>query len=548
MALGLPTIPVNPEDVLAAQQFGVAASAQPAPAAKIPMQVGGAPVLMDQATGAITAPDITTTTTTGGSSGGSRVPETDKIKAAEENQAETRQMAEAAQQKLTAAKLDEQTFRAEQAERQTALLQQQMDDQAKLRAAEDAKVTEALTGLRARQQEQQGFKPETYRESMGTFRQALAAIGVGLGQYSSAINGTPNTAFQIFQAGEQAHQAKQRALIEQKAKAVEDATGNLQLANETRNKAFAALNEQYLLKNKYLQNLIEAKIARIPKVAAEGQAELAKLRADHDKTEMDTAKMLAGTKTWEGPKTSTTTVGGKPSATTGGRLLPGARDIEAAATAEVMEGKANKLDELTKQGFAPTPAQVAEVHNNELQFLARQHKESASVWQNLIGQIGRGANVFPDSIFPKNMKQETREWIRHQRDLWHSEAVALYGLGWLSTPENYAHVAEARAPKIGDTQADILEKGEVTSKQAHIQNRLFHEAGKTWRQADMVEASKAVAERGAPAPAGEAPKPHKRDFAQERRDIARAQSILKSKTATAKQKRAAQIYLDQGGE
>lgn len=332
-------------------------------------------------------------------------------------------------------------------------------------------------------------------EEPSTFSRIMGAVAMGLGAYGSALTGSPNYAYEIIKTNQQrdldAKKLKLQGALE-RMKAAGTSFENIDKWSKTQQERLMAISKAQI-------GAVDASVSRMlapfPKAQQEWAQKAAELKAENAAKIANFVQSATGTTSTSGRSNEgvkVTTVEGKEGGM-GGRMMPGARDIEAAATAEVMEGKAQKLDELTKAGHAPTPEEIAQVHNNELQFLARTHAESKSTWANIAGQIGRGVNVFPDSIFPKGMKQETREWIRHQRDLWHSEAVALYGLGWLSTPENYAHVAEARAPKIGDTQADILEKGEVTSKQAHIQNMLFRQAGKPWRQVEKREADRARA-------------------------------------------------------
>jgi hypothetical protein len=550
----------TPEEILMAQQMGMLAapsgeSAQSQPAL-VPMQIGGIGAFANPTTGAITAPDVTSTTTKAPTASETKVPRTPDIAAASDKLAGAEGQALAAQDRKTSQAIQEETFRAEQKDREAQQAKAQLAEVQAANKAADDRLAEATQQVRARQEEYRNFKPTSYVEDMGTLRRVLSAIGMGLGHYSSAMTGAPNTAYQIYANQENAHREKQKAIAEKKAQDIEMATGDVNVANEFRKRTLTAINDRYLATNAYLQRQIDAKVARIPKAAADGEATKAALARDYGKAELEQANLLAGHRTTQEEEKSTTVVEGKGAGETGRARLPGQRDLEGAATAEIMDEKATWLDKHPEA--APTPEQVTAVHNNEMQYLARIHAESKSTWANIEGQIARGLDIFPSSIYPPDMKQDTRTWIRHQRDLWHAEAVALYEHGWLANPDIYQAVAEARAPKMGDTQQDIVEKGKFTSKQAHIFQQLQREAGKVWRQVEKREA-----ERGAPAATteeqiktrnrAEARKIEKanpvppRDFAQERKDILRARAILKDPKSTPAQRAAAERFQVQMG-
>jgi len=549
MAFGQPAIPINPEDMMLADQMGGGQPATAPAPAKVPIQIGSSPALMDPTTGAISAPDITSTTSKSASVDTTSIPETPKIQAAESSLQDTREMAESAQKQMAAAKVQEEAFRAEQVDRENQLLKEQMAAKEEARKNEDARVADALTALRARQAEQGAFKSKTFGESMGTFRTALAAIGTGLGAWGASRGGGPNTAFDIFKAGEQAHQAKQREIIEQNAAKVEAAGGNLKAANEMRTRALSVLDEQYLQKNKFLQNMIEAKIKRIPKAAADGQAELAKLRKDYDAVEMDVAQKQAGTKTVHGPESSTTTVSGKSSiGQTGARALPSTNDIADYSTYEELDKKANRLDALTKQGSIPTPAQMDEYANQTNLIVGRQMKESHGNVDVFLGRLGRALDAIPTSAYPQNMTKEQREWLRLHTEMAHQVGVRKFGQSAMSQPESYHEFVDPLLYNRGNTIEEGAEKANALSDQMHTTFRNLRYLSKTGAREDAYESKTAAQSRvnSRSESSGKSEQP-KRDYKAERSDIAEATRIMKAQGSTPRQKAAAQRFLDQFG-
>lgn len=386
MAFGQLPVPVDPNELLLSQPMpGASALQQPAappPPQLSPMQVGGTTVFANPVTGEVSAPPVTSTTEKNPTWATTKAPETAKIQAAEASSAETRTMAEEAAKQLASAKVQEETFRAEQTTRENELLKQQMAEREASLKDQDARVSAELTNLRARQAEQASMKPTTYVEDMGTFRHALASIGVALGAYAATRSGGPNTAFEIFKAGEQSHREKQRALVDQNAAQIEQATGNVRAANEMRTRAMAAIDEKYLLKNKFLQNMIEAKIKAIPTAAASGQAELAKLRKDYDATEMDVAQKLAGTRTDQGPEKSTTTVEGKAQP---GTTNPSPQfDKTLAIYGDAMDSAIKEMDSLPR----PTQKELETAQNNEslLEAASEQNKTYGGAARTIVGR------------------------------------------------------------------------------------------------------------------------------------------------------------------
>jgi len=552
----------TPEELLMAQQLGMLAAPSgevppPAPQpALVPMQVGGVGAFANPATGAITAPDVTSTTTKDPTSSETHVPKTPAIAAASGKLAGSEEQALAAQDRKTSQAIQEETFRAEQKDREAQQAKAQLAELQAANKASDERLAEATQRVRARQEEYRNFKPTSYVEDMGTLRRVLSAIGMGLGHYSSAMTGAPNTAYQIYASQENAHREKQKAIAEKKAQEIEMATGDVNAANDFRRRTLATINDRYLATNAYLQRQIDGKIARIPKAAADGEATKAALARDYGKAELEQANLLAGHKTTQEKEVSQTVVQGKTALAT---EQPGGKVTEAESKkAQYAAGMQDSIRVIKEAKEQLTEDDLRQLNANIQSMRAQVESATKGIARPFWNSKLQAAGILPEQ-FTEGIDDEkgplVNAWLNATGLLIRDQSGAA-----ITNAEDFTN-SQKKMPQPKDGPKAVAEKLRVIELDASNMERLagkeayyrLHGEYPSWAQpqqpsapAQTPEAIKARNRAEARKIAKADPVPP-RDFAQERKDILRARAILKDPKSTPAQRAAAERYQVQMG-
>lgn len=377
---------------------------------------------------------------------------------------------------------------AYQAQQKAKLAATEAQQRAAIEAERARRLDEAIKRMDAATLQYQKDSAKLF-EKPSTFTNIMRGIASGLGAYGAIVGHSQNFAQQAIEAGMQHDLEEKKAILAaslEKMKYAGLAPEHIQ--------QWAQQQQQNLLAQQQAQlNVIESRaqtmLAPFPQQQAKVQQVTAELR---EKQKAEAAKFLGehlGNTREEIGEKVTTVAGDKAQ----GRL-PSASDVGETATADVMARKADRLEKLDKEGFAPTPEEIVQLKNNERQFLSQAHKEGSSTWSNLVGQVGRGAGIMPNGVFPEGMRPETKEWFRLQTELAHAQAVKFYGgMSWMTNPETYQHAMAPRSPQMGDDQDAIKGMAASVIEQARTVNKMMREASKTWREVDRRDAHQSAA-------------------------------------------------------
>lgn len=388
-----PAVPIDPNLLLQAQVAPISGS------------VAGVPVSTNQVTGEAQVPSFSVTNTKDPSFATTKIPATPELLAAEAKVAGSQQGMLNAVDKQAEVKAQQADIRAQQAEAERDDLARQAADREKIEAEADQRYAKSYTELKQSIDEKAKFKPTTYFEDMSPLRRALSALGMAFGTYASGMTGAPNTAYQIVQAGEQAHREKQRTLIDQQAAAIEMKTGNVKMAMDYRKRRLEEEAEKAILRNKYTIKQFDARAQRVPAAAAEAAEAKAKLEHDQAKEFHELVKMRTGTITNQGGERSVSTTEGKP--TSGapqqppGKIVSG-EDAKRAGYARSMKDSLGTVDKLAKEGVTLTDDDLRLLNTNihKLRSVAEQATRGLDkpLWAQAMQKVGLTPDSFTDGL------------------------------------------------------------------------------------------------------------------------------------------------------
>lgn len=327
--------------------------------------------------------------------------------------------------------------------------------------------------------------PTNYWDDKSAEDKTWARIGIWMSAVGAGITGKDNMALSYLNDQIKQDTARKQARAERLMKLAEQSRGALADAYRAKAEDLADVDAQHAAGLSVLANQAElyAKTMLPQELQTQGIQKGAQLDAAAAQRLQEAHAQLNAKIESQGAHT--TTVEGLAK---GMGRLPSSNDVSEAATAEVMAQKADRLEELTQQGFAPTPDEVADIANRERSFVASAHKEGESIWGNFAGRVMRGAEAIPDSVLPKNLPEETKEWWRLQTELAHAQAVKFYGgMSWMTNPETYQHAMSPRAPQMGDQEEAIADKARSVINQARTVNRMQRDVSKTWQVENVVQ-------------------------------------------------------------
>jgi hypothetical protein len=282
---------IAPEDLLLAQANGAAPPTVAPVVPAVVAQVPGGPAVGPSGVLPYTSTTTTGASTTSHSSNSEdiRTPEIAKAEAGVAQAAADKKAAIAAEtganvarEAISAQGADAEVEARAQAERERAALQQRTNEL----------TASALAAQKQAREELKAAGPKSYIEDMGPFRRVLAALSLGAGAYGSAMTGGPNHAFAIFQANEADWRKKQEAILAQKVRNVETATGDVKQAQEMLVTGMAQIQNRELARLDFLRSKMTAQIKRVPAAAVEGQKAIAAIDQEEQKLALAQANLF----------------------------------------------------------------------------------------------------------------------------------------------------------------------------------------------------------------------------------------------------------------
>jgi hypothetical protein len=299
--------------------------------------------------------------------------------------------------------------------------------------------------------------------------------------------------------------------------------------------------------NRYVQKQLDATVARIPKAAAAADAARADLQYKYEKDGHEADLRKAGVKTWEGPKVTVSSVEGDRGG--GAALARANRPTETEIKYAVLaKGVLDELKDIEK--LPPlTGAELVQMQTDSLRSASADKKaESEGQVTGIAIELGREVGAVPRSKY--SSLSENAQKVANAYDNAGEKLFRILTGAGMPADEARRMVAQA-LPAAGDktplaamkhkrlarTAEDMLAIAGVTAS-ARL-NKGPEQPAKVEQQ---TPAQKRYTEETTKQIAAD-----KRDFTQQRRDIAEARQLLKSPKASPAQRAAAQRYLDQFG-
>lgn len=338
-------------------------------------------------------------------------------------------------------------------------------------------------------QQLRGQKITSLFSDMSTPKRILTAIAVGLG----SAGGGPNYAAEILGKEMQLDFERKRVAAEQYMKEMERAGARPEMIMK-----FAhAAQEQALASHKAALDQIDANatkmLAPFPAAQNKMKADIAAARAKVAKDTQDA--ILAHTEEAshiEGVKE--TVAEGKSQSD---RSFPSSKDVMERSDAHVDAEHVRNMLKSIEAGHWPTPAQMQVIRNNEAKLMASRAAETHSPINVAVNQFWRDVGALPDSVFPPDVDEETRENYNTHMSTGHNYMVDKFGQSSMSNPESYSHFAAVKLAQPTDTIKGALRKVRAIAEPILARDEELAKVSKTGEKERKYEAAAARREAGA---------------------------------------------------
>jgi hypothetical protein len=335
-------------------------------------------------------------------------------------------------------------------------------------------------------------EPTRYWDDKTSEQKSYARVGIILSALGAGITGGENKAISYINNEIDRDVKLKQARAERLMKLAEQSRGMLSDAYRQRADELADMDAQRAAGWDIVarQAEIMAKTMVPVQMKAQGEAAVATIRQEAAKARLAAEENRKTQVVSQSAHTTTTEGLGKAA----GRAAPSANDVVEYSTAEELEKKATRLEELTKKGEVPTPEQMAQYLDNTNVIVGRQLQESHGNGAVLVGKIGRALDALPSSSYPPSMTAGQREWMRLHTEMIHQMAVKKFGQSAMSNPESYHEFVDPLMYGRGNTREEGIEKALAGAQQMHTTWGNLRTLSKAGMQEDRAEAM------GKPAP------------------------------------------------
>lgn len=376
---------------------------------------------------------------------------------------------------------------AEQRAKEAAEIEKKREE---MRAAEERRrAEETAARAQALAEYEKAAKTSTLWQDMTPARKFISAIATGLGQWSSVMGGGPNGAYQIYRDAEENHRHVQETNIRKATEKVMQQTKSAEEAKKYFDTAMDNLDKQQLAKLKVIDLQLAAVEKANPEAAARAAQARAQVQIDYEKGKRDFVSGYDTTVRQQG--TSTQTSSGDKGGSSA--RAPASNDVQNFSMMQANARLAERMLELQKGGNVPSPEQYRQYMTNKNLMISRAEKEmkegTFEVWKS---KLGRGVNALPDSVYPKGMTKEQKEYIDIEQALSHQRGVKLFGQSAMASAEGRMEYMNPVTASPGDAPEDIVRKGALLAEEFIEAGRAAAEVSKTGEKERAFEARHGV--------------------------------------------------------